>query len=119
MRNQALHRIEDSQDMIERVVEAAWSGIRTANLIELLVGLDGVRGPRPQKLVPSVPCLLIHVLLLGSPSQHHLGSSFFASIIDTSNVAGVIVSSRQSGNEMVILALPVPASLGTPTEPKK
>jgi hypothetical protein len=51
--------------------------------------------------------------------QRHLGSAFFASTIGTSNVAGAIVPSRQPGNEMVILALPIPASLGTRTEPKK
>src|SRR5688572_27797113 len=41
-------------------------------------------------------------------NQRYLRFSFFASTRGTSNVAGVIVPSRQPGNDTVILALPVP-----------
>jgi len=38
---QAIDGAKHGQDMIERVVEAAWASVGPANVIELLVGLDG------------------------------------------------------------------------------
>lgn len=50
-----------------------------------------------------------------------LGASgyFFAATIGTSNVAGATLLCFQSGKDRVILAIPLPASFGTRTEPKK
>src|SRR6266568_8465107 len=47
------------------------------------------------------------------------GSLNYSSVVETSMTDGVTLPAFQSGKDSVILALPLPASLGTRTEPQK